>query len=225
MEQNNYNSVHIMSEAVIVGGITMFFYKKISDLESTLEELKSHIAMQNNQIKFLLGSIAPQTGQMSVRGLTPHAEGSMLSFAQSPKLTTPLRLGQIQPQKEYFSNLSQHEPQEAKGTNGGGSSPYNCEGGVCKLVVPSKAEEAPTEGVKNHENEKKVVSISKISKQIEYDRENMDLDQTAKVKTFTDFSPNPVLKSVTPKPSESGPDDSINGSNELEKILNDIDHE
>ena len=53
----------------------------------------------------------------------------------------------------------------------------------------------------------------------------MDLDQTAKVKTFTDFSPNPVLKSVTPKPSESGPDDSNNGSNELEKILNDIDRE
>jgi hypothetical protein len=196
-----------MSEAVIVGGITMFFYKKISDLESTLEELKSTLYMQNNQIKFLLGLINPSTISQA-RGLTT-------------PLTLPPQHSQIQPQKEYFSNLSQHEPPQTKG------SPYNCEGGVCKLKNGPKDPEvvkASDLGL-NEALEKKVVSISKISKQIEYDRENMDLDQTAKVKTFTDFSPNPVLKSVTPKPSESGPDDSINGSNELEKILNDIDHE
>jgi hypothetical protein len=205
MEQNNYNSVHIMSEAVIVGGITMFFYKKISDLESTLEELKSTLYMQNNQIKFLLGLINPSTISQA-RGLTPHAESVRLSFGQSPKLTTPLTLppqhSQIQPQKEYFSNLSQHEPPQTKG------SPYNCEGGVCKLKNGPKDPEvvkASDLGL-NEALEKKVVSISKISKQIEYDRENMDLDQTAKVKTYTDFSPNPVLKSYNPKTRESGPD-------------------
>jgi hypothetical protein len=88
--------------------------------------------------------------------------------------------------------------------------------------------------------EKKVVSISKISKQIEFDRDvlGLELDQTSKINTFTNFSPNPVIKSVTPKPSESvggdtdqtptrpyTPTKSRNSGTELEQILNDIDNE
>jgi hypothetical protein len=52
------------------------------------------------------------------------------------------------------------------------------------------------------------------------DRENMFDVQASKINTFTNFSPNPVLQSVTPKPSESVEDDDI-----VRKILNDIDDE
>lgn len=255
MEPNNYNSVHILSEAVIMGGISMYFYKKISELETTIEDLKSQVMMQHNQIRYLLtgsrptnviGSNQPQISSNSVR--------SELRNTTPLKIPSNLRPQNIQ--KENFSNGSiqpkiqqnhiipnyaleqqQREPlnfsppprqvkdqlppssiQEIRSPSTGEKEPPNviCEGGVCKLVLPNKKK------VEQNHNEKKV-AISKISKQIEFDRENMDLDQTSKVNTFTNFSPNPVLKSVTPKPSTSI-SESCDGT-DLEKILNDIDDE
>ncbi|ADO00470.1 hypothetical protein WIV_gp126 [Wiseana iridescent virus] len=196
MEPNNYNGVHIISEAVIMGGISMYFYKKISELESTVENLQStvenlkgQIIMQNNQIRFLLGSNQPQLQQFN--GLNHNAS----------QQTTPLKMPQFKPQKVnqplFREEVSREEINEKV-----------CEGGVCKLVP------------KTHD--KKVV-ISKVSKQVDFDKEGITPDETFKVNTFTNFSPNPVLKSVTPKPSTSVSENT--GEDELQKILNDIDDE
>lgn len=160
-----------------MGAITTYFYKKISDLEATIEELKNQIAMQNSQIRYLLGNNK--------------------NFQLTP-LTTPLKI------PETSKGLSR--PQQ-NSQNQGLSRPQQnqiCENGVCRLKAPS---------------EKKVV-ISKISKQVEFDSEHTDLIQTSKVNTFTHRSPNPVLKSVTPKPSVSSVSDT-----DLDQILNDIDEE
>jgi hypothetical protein len=143
MESNSkYNNFHIMLETVIMGGLSMYFYKKISDLENTIEDLKAQITMQNNQIRYMMG---------------------------------PLKVNH---QKENFT----------------------CEDGVCKL--------------------KPKVAISKIAKQVEFDAETPEKDLTTTVKTFTKSSPNPVLKSVTPVPSNVPLPE-----NDLDKILNDIDDE
>ena len=37
-----------------MGGVSLFLYKKITDLESTIEDLKNQIMAQNNQIRYLL---------------------------------------------------------------------------------------------------------------------------------------------------------------------------
>ena len=76
-----------------------------------------------------------------------------------------------------------------------------CSDGVCKLVSDGK----------------KVV-ISKISKQAEFDRESFQVNHPLKVETFKRTSPNPIIKSVTPKPSESI-------SETVEQILNEINNE
>ena len=249
MEPNNYNSVHILSEAVIMGGISMYFYKKISELESTIEDLKGQIVMQNNQLRYLLtlsGSNHPQTLQSNskqhTRNTTPlkmpvqnlkqqnghpnhiqkenFSNGSVRpNYALEQQQRQPLNFkDQLPPssiQEVVSPNLENNSSQGPKGPK---DSNIICEGGVCKLVLPKKkmVDQNP-----NSEQSEKKVAISKISKQIEFDRENMDLDQTSRVNTFTKFSPNPVLKSVTPKPSESGD----GGETDLEKILNDIDDE
>lgn len=205
MESNNYNGVHIISEAVIMGGISMYFYKKISELESTIEnlqstveDLKGQIIMQNNQIRFLLGSNPP----------SQHGWSHNSSHSQQ---TTPLKIPQFKPQKEKFNQLPHHSeqlPHRGEEVPRQEITEKVCEDGVCKLVRPSQ--------------EKKVV-ISKVSKQVDFDKEGMTPDETFKVNTFTNFSPNPVLKSVTPKPSTSVSENT--GEDELQKILNDIDDE
>jgi hypothetical protein len=164
MDSNNTNYLHILSETVVMGGISFYFYNKISEMESTISDLKNQIMAQNNQIRYLISK--------------GHNE-------------------------ELFSN--HNAPQTSQNPK------VECENGVCYLK-PSL----------NHQNvsENKKVSISKISKQLEFDRENMFNVQASKVNTFTTFSPNPVLQSVTPKPSESVEDDDI-----VRKILNDIDDE
>lgn len=233
MESNNYNSVHILSEAVIMGGISMYFYKKISELESTIEDLKTQITMQNNQIRYLLGGSSHLPNTMSFSS----------GFGKQPP-STPLRIppdttGQrlSPPQKEHFSNdniqhtylyeqqqrqqlplppQQQRQPVTVPQTEN-----MECEGGVCRLVPRIK-----TNG--SGEGSNKKVAISKISKQIEFDRDNMEPDQTIKVNTFANSSPNPVLKSVTPKPSTSVSETTTTAremASDLEKILNDIDDE
>jgi hypothetical protein len=77
----------------------------------------------------------------------------------------------------------------------------DCSDGVCKLVSGGK----------------KVV-ISKISKQAEFDRESFQVNHPIKVETLKRTSPNPIIKSVTPKPSESI-------SETVEQILNEINNE
>jgi hypothetical protein len=224
MEPNNYNGVHILSEAVIMGGISMYFYKKISELESTIEDLKSQITMQNNQLRYLLGGHAPQTNG---------------NFSGSQRPQTPLKIPSQEtlirkpPQKEnFFNDRSEQKPGPLQ-FNGHtevsiqeivqssivqqSKQALDCENGVCRLVPRPKQNSDQKEPM-----EKKVV-ISKISKQIEFDRENMEPDHTSKVNTFAKFSPNPLLNSVTPRPSISASETMV--ENELEKILNDIDDE
>lgn len=200
MESNNaYKSFHILSEAVIMGGISMYFYKKISELESTIDTLKGQINMQNNQIKYLLESRHHQT------------QGTLLKIPTSAVQHTPIVAAATSRQSLNFD--ATYQQAISFKDNGHAQSNMNCENGVCQLV--SKLNQN-----KSEPQEKKVV-ISKISKQIEFDEENSELDHTLKVNTFTDYSPNPVLKSVTPRPSESMGD----SCTELEKILNDIDDE
>ncbi|CCV02203.1 hypothetical protein IIV30_008L [Invertebrate iridescent virus 30] len=208
MESNNYNGVHIISEAVIMGGISMYFYKKISELESTIEDLKGQIAMQNDQIRFLLGlhSSQPKFTPLKIPQKQPLSQPTLLQPTLSqPTLLQPTLLQQKKPQTlpqtNHKENFNFTQVQEMVNN----STKQQCENGVCQLVPKNK-------------DDKKVV-ISKISKQIEFDTEGINQDETCKVKTFTDFSPNPVIKSVTPKPSVSL------GENDLQKILNDIDDE
>ena len=220
MEPNNYNGVHILSEAVIMGGISMYFYKKISELESTIEDLKSQITMQNNQLRYLLsghngnnfsGSQQPQTPlKIPSQKENFFNDGSEqrqpLFLPSESKESTDAKIQEI-----VQNSIVGHKVQQPKQTGS------NCENGVCRLVPRSKQNSGQKEPM-----EKKVV-ISKISKQIEFDRENMESDHTSKVNTFTKFSPNPLLNSVTPRPSISASETTV--ENELEKILNSIDDE
>ena len=234
--EEHYKSIHIISEAVILGGLSVFFFKKISDLESTLEELKQQIITQNNQIRYLL------------------------SLSATQPTMTPLRPTLINEAKdrEAFHRSS------ANSVNTNGSRQMECSGGVCTLApsITQRVIDRPMDSRKalgmskahphalalahperggvapKGEGDKKVV-ISKISKQFEFDTENNDLGLTflseiSKVNTFTKFSPNPVINSVTPKPSTSitDLDDDEEGEseghgegediNELNKILNEI---
>lgn len=178
MEPNtNINSIHILSEAVVVGGVALYFYKKISELESNIEDLKKQIVMQNNQIRYLIGT----TTSSSIN------ENNELKVMNENTTIYAIKQSQLHSQP---SNVE-------------------CKDGVCRLISKNESE--------------KKVAISKISKQIEFDRENIDRDQTYKVNTFTNFSPNPIIKSVTPKPSISEIESS--NSSSLEKILNEIDNE
>lgn len=245
MESNNYNGVHILSEAVIMGGISMYFYKEISDLKSTIEDLKGQITMQNNQIRYLLTSHAPQksNGNNNWTNQQSYVTQQPLTPLHIPSTPSQNNNGISQPpQKEFFHsrpnnetiqhNYSSEQQQrylahKQSKLEQQPSQNMECEGGVCRLRSTLSIGE---DKMKSNEvpSDKKVV-ISKISKQIEFDRENINPDQTSKVNTFTDFSPNPLLKSVTPKPSTS-----VNPleSNEvectkstLEKILHVIDDE
>lgn len=166
---NNKDYIHVLSEAAVVGGISLYFYNKISEMESSMEDLKNQIMAQNNQIRYLI----------SQNGI------------------------QHNPYNRVMERDRVMEHNKA----------MECENGVCYLKTKQK-----NESQKSPENKK--VSISKLSKQIEFDRENMFNNQTSKVDTFTNFSPNPVLQSVTPKPSESVDEEDI-----VQKILSDIDGE
>jgi hypothetical protein len=171
---NNTNYLHILSETVVMGGISIYFYNKISEMESTIQDLKNQIMAQNNQIRYLISNGSYPTFEHTSDGMTASTSSS---------------------------NLGQNKVNTEN---------VECENGICYLKPKQRT---------NETLENKKVSISKISKQIEFDRENV-FNQISKVNTFTNFSPNPVLQSVTPKPSESFEDDDI-----VRKILNDIDDE
>ena len=220
MEDSNYKSIHIISEAIIVGGLSIYVYKKMSELESTVEELKQQVAMQNNQLRYLL-SFAPQSGRMSTSDLrTAQRDGALLHPLSGPLVREPrgrrpldedARCASEDPSVRPLAEDAQ-APAPSERFPSSTKPKMECSGGVCTLVRDPRL---------SHEADKKVV-ISKISKQIEFDRENNDLDQSSKVNTFTKFSPNPVIKSVTPKPSITAESDEVN---ELDIILNEIDNE
>jgi hypothetical protein len=220
MEERNFNSLHIISEAIIVGGLSIYVFKRISELESTVDELKQQITMQNNQLRYLLGSTNSDFGQ---RGTTPLRMSTTVSSEKSSSsmVFDPNHLEDNENIKGSQSEWFTSSPNKSK---------MECKGGVCTLARDKIGQEA----------DKKVV-ISKISKQIEFDidapvgrvngsngleRENNDFDQFSKINTFTKFSPNPVLKSVTPKPSLTIENDHGNEEiNDLDNILNEIDNE
>lgn len=205
MDSNNYNGLHILSEAVIMGGISMYFFKKISDLESTIGDLKDQLKAQNNQIQYLMSL-------KNYPNLNLHSNGMNISQQQGTPLIIPhTRLnGNTIPQTEILKNQAYNQP-----INHSERINVECEGGVCRLI------QKKNNGFEEASIEKKVV-ISKISKQIEFDNENIEACQTTKVNTFTDFSPNPVLASVTPKASVSSTSDNTDGESDLQKILNNI---
>jgi hypothetical protein len=225
---DNTNTLHILSEAVIVGGLSVYFYKQINDLKSTIDELKNQLMVQNNQINYLLSFSNPNYGNLNHGNLNHGNLNHRHNIPPTTQLTTPLIPSHLTqrpiPQKENFEprQMAPKEPPKApkeppKAPKEPPKAPkepkVECEGGVCRLV-----KQQPKELVA----EKKVV-ISKIAKQIEFDRENIEQDQTRKVGTFTYFSPNPMVKSVTPKPSTSASVPEKVEQNELEKILQDID--
>lgn len=225
MEESNYKSIHIISEAIIVGGLSIYVYKKISELESTVEELKQQIAMQNNQLRYLLGANSQRTPLRIPNGLPPFDTMSVEGVTPSCSSDALQKESQGAPSAWFTSNKK-----------------MECNGGVCTLSSAAKCRRDPQDiphanrhvepgrndvmmATCRRQEDKKVV-ISKISKQIEFDRENNDLDQSLKVNTFTKFSPNPVIKSVTPKPSTSSiTTDNDDETNELDNILNEIDNE
>jgi hypothetical protein len=240
-----------VSEAVVVGGLSLYFYKKISDLEAVVEDLKNQIVIQNNQIRYLIGSINPQPQNQQFAGHTtplkiPHMGNE---FNRKPMThiyheSNPERVKEHFNPRESVTSVAartiQNREMEAMFESNSNHQPNKnslvCEGDVCKLVPlkisgtfdeDGKAVRNPKVNNNGDEKLKKSVVISKISKHVEYDRENVDNDQTFKVNTFTNSSPNPVLKSVTPKPSTSAiPTTSeVGPSTELDKILNEIDDE
>jgi len=223
--ERNYNRqiVQIVSEAVIVGGISMYFYKKTSDLESSIEELKQQVATLNNRLR-----LVSLNGQPSQQGRTTplcQKEPFIRSCPTNKRgWEDALTDERVNGPTSHVLNPPSTQPALA-GSNG---RPLTCKDGVCMLPtramggqrLGSKAEEAPPG--------KKVV-ISKISKQIEYDtsapvddRFEGTSDDVTKVNTFTKCSPNPAIMSVTPNPSTSICEDMCDP---LDTILNDIDAE
>lgn len=211
-------SIHIISEAIIIGGLSVYVHKKISDLESTIEDLKQQIAMQNNQLRYLLGSNLSTNRECA--GTTPLRIRP--SDLKPPSLFVPSSSGRGLPSHQTQTTLQSNlELESDEWFKSSSNKEMECKGGVCTLVRGKKLSD------KNSQEERKVV-ISKISKQIEFDRENNDFDQSSKVNTFTKFSPDPVLKSVTPKPSTSVTtenEDTLVANDELNNILNEIDNE
>jgi hypothetical protein len=56
------NSVHVLSEAVVVGGISLYFHNRLTQLESEVANLKTVVETQTRQIMFLSGIRGPSDG-------------------------------------------------------------------------------------------------------------------------------------------------------------------
>lgn len=206
MDSNSYNSIHIVTESVIMGAVSMYFYKKISDLETIVKDLQQQVVAQNGQLNELKNYLSSSVVS------SPHEGALRPSSPQKTLLRIPTQREMVSP--------SSHEPDPGVGRSlsegqdrrprldresprriGSRIPEEDCSDGVCKLVSGGK----------------KVV-ISKISKQAEFDRESFQVNHPLKVETFKRTSPNPIIKSVTPKPSESI-------SETVEQILNEINSE
>jgi len=234
-----------------MGAVSMYFYKKISDLETIVKDLQQQVVVQNGQLNELkkaqsatsrrraeqsspqktllriptqremvspsqgyslpaqsrdpdpgIGQLVGQLVGQRVAGLssddrrpTKSLEAHLGSVVEGAERPNPRRIGSRIPEsgiEERRLGNDELVERDAFGV---------CSDGVCKLVSDGK----------------KVV-ISKISKQAEFDRESFQVNHPLKVETFKRTSPNPIIKSVTPKPSESI-------SETVEQILNEINNE
>ena len=242
MDSNSYNSIHIVTESVIMGAVSMYFYKKISDLETIVKDLQQQVVVQNGQLNELKNYLSSSVVSPPHEGATrcpsgngrqiPKGSGLRPSSPQKTLLHIPTQREMVSPPQGYslpfrqrVAHLSEtssasrdrsevgsaqsREPDPSEVGRSlslpegriGNDELVDCSDGVCKLVSGGK----------------KVV-ISKISKQAEFDRESFQVNHPLKVETFKRTSPNPIIKSVTPKPSESI-------SETVEQILNEINNE
>lgn len=243
MDSNSYNSIHIVTESVIMGAVSMYFYKKISDLETIVKDLQQQVVVQNGQLNELKKAQSATSRRRAEQSspqktlLRIPTQREMVSPSQGYSLPAQSRdpdpgIGQLAPNPfgvglgQRVAGLSSDDrrprlDREMGSVVIGSRIPESgieerrlgndelverdafgvCSDGVCKLVSDGK----------------KVV-ISKISKQAEFDRESFQVNHPLKVETFKRTSPNPIIKSVTPKPSESI-------SETVEQILNEINNE
>ena len=291
MDSNSYNSIHIVTESVIMGAVSMYFYKKISDLETIVKDLQQQVVVQNGQLNELKNYLSSSVAQSATSRrppvgssvVSPPYERAERSSPQKTLLRIPTQREMVKPSQGYSLPAQSREPDPGIGRSLSEPNPVGvgrqlpfgqlvgqrvaglssddrrprldremtksleahlgsvvegaerpnprrigsripesgieerrrlgndelverdafgvCSDGVCKLVSDGK----------------KVV-ISKISKQAEFDRESFQVNHPLKVETFKRTSPNPIIKSVTPKPSESI-------SETVEQILNEINNE
>jgi hypothetical protein len=227
-----------------MGAVSMYFYKKISDLETIVKDLQQQVVVQNGQLNELKNYLSSSVVS------PPHEGAERPRSPQKTLLRIPTQREMVSPPQGYSLPAQSREPdpgvgrslsegQRVAGLSSDDRRPrldremtkslethlsprrigsripesgieerrigndelVDCSDGVCKLVSGGK----------------KVV-ISKISKQAEFDRESFQVNHPLKVETFKRTSPNPIIKSVTPKPSESI-------SETVEQILNEINNE
>ena len=198
MDSNSYNSIHIVTESVIMGAVSMYFYKKISDLETIVKDLQQQVVVQNGQLNELKNYLSPPERPSSPQKTLLHIP------TQPPPQSFRQRVAHLSAASREVGSAQSREPDPSGVPSLSlpeGDELVDCSDGVCKLVSGGK----------------KVV-ISKISKQAEFDRESFQVNHPLKVETFKRTSPNPIIKSVTPKPSESI-------SETVEQILNEINNE
>ena len=308
MDSNSYNSIHIVTESVIMGAVSMYFYKKISDLETIVKDLQQQVVVQNGQLNelknYLSNSVAqsatsrrPPVGSSVV---SPPYERAERSSPQKTLLRIPTQREMVKPSQGYSLPAQSREPDPGIGRSLSEPNPEGVgrqlpfgqlvgqrvaglssddrrprldremtksleahlgsvvegaerpsprrigsripESGIeerrigtdssqsderrplalCKLgndeLVERDAFGVCSDGVCKLVSDGKKVVISKISKQAEFDRESFQVNHPLKVETFKRTSPNPIIKSVTPKPSESI-------SETVEQILNEINNE
>jgi len=196
---------HIIAEVVVVGGLSLYLYNKITRLENVVETLKTELEETKNLFHLNHPSAKEQErlrrNVTSVNSLSPRVTRitgtPRENFAQqdySVNIPSSAMIGEeyIRPRpRSTDARYVGHEHVEGSVHSTFSETEQDCEGGVCKL---------------------KRVAISKVSTQREID------GNTSKVQTFTTKSPNPVLKSVTPSLSAEP-------ENGLDKVLNDIDDE
>jgi hypothetical protein len=217
---------HIIAEVVVVGGVSLYFYNKITHLENVVETLKTEL----EETKALL--FHPKRIHQPVEAYLPNPPITRINPLNRPNSATSLLQGHnhhMQPpgfgssaregDGGWYPNFEENRrlslvSQSGGGPKGGsghsrafgpmtgGSSAREGEAtGVRSTVTLNRTlAGAFTETEQNCEGgvcKLKRVAISKVSTQREIG------GNTSKVKTFTTKSPNPVLKSVTPSLSAS----------------------
>jgi len=192
--------MHVLTESVVIGGMALFFYKKISELELSIEDLKAHVSRLQTNMD-VPKTHPPQNG---IHRIVPKAQCENGVCILKPTLS---RTG-------TGSSLRDERRPIPKGSGTGSSlrderRPIPLGSGTLRAPQSGQRDMSPsrTEGTSGLGLGK--VSISKVSNQVEFDNENPDFH--TKVPTFSKKSPNPVLQSVTPTI--------------LDKILDEIDNE
>ena len=274
MDSNSYNSIHIVTESVIMGAVSMYFYKKISDLETIVKDLQQQVVVQNGQLNELKNYLSSSVAQSATSRrppvgssvVSPPYERAERSSPQKTLLRIPTQREMVSPPQGYSLPTQSRDPGvaglssddrrprldremtkslEAHRTGAERPSPRRIgsripESGIEERRIGTNSSQSDerrplallgndelverdafgvcSDGVCKLVSDGKKVVISKISKQAEFDRESFQVNHPLKVETFKRTSPNPIIKSVTPKPSESI-------SETVEQILNEINNE